>query len=228
MRTSRKNLVIITALLALVPAAFAQDSAPGPKLYRWVGPDGKAHYSDDLPPEMATEARQELGKNGITLKDIGRSATPEERAAAQAKADAEAKAAEAIDKAKQNDQMLLASYPTEADLKRAYEDRIEQIAQSLKATRMGLSDEQQNMSTLLTSASNMELAGKPVPAQVVASVKLAHEQIVEQQQAETQQQAQTVNMRQEAAATLEHYRQLHSAMNTRSASTPSPANSSKD
>ncbi len=224
MNRPRKTLAAIVATLFFAPAAFADDP-PAPKLYHWVSADGKDHYSDVLPPEAMTQARQEISKNsGMTLKNVDRSLSPEERAAAQAKADAEAKAAEAIEKAKQTDVVLLASYPSEAEIKRAYDERVAMQAESLKATRIGLDSQQQGLSSLLIAASNLELSGKPVNAQLTTSIKATHAQIVEQQQTEMQQEVQAANLIKERVATMSRYRTLRAAAEAaHSGSTPTSA-----
>ena len=208
-----KTLAAIIATLLLAPAALAgEPTTSTPKLYHWVGADGKDHYGDVLPPEALTQARQEISKSsGMTLKQVDRTLTPEERAAAQVKADADAKAAEAIEKAKQNDQVLLASYPSEAELKRAYDERIASLTETLKATRIGLQSQQQGLSSLLIAASNLELSNKPVDAKLVASIKSTHALLLEQQTSETQQESQVAKLLQESTATMEHYRSLEAA-----------------
>jgi len=208
-----KILAAIIATLLLAPAALAGEPTPAaPKLYHWVGADGKDHYGDVLPPEALTQARQEISKSsGMTIKQVDRTLTPEERAAAQVKADADAKAAEAIEKAKQNDQVLLASYPSEAELKRAYDERISSLTETLKATRIGLQSQQQGLASLLIAASNLELSNKPVNAKLEASIKSTHDLLLEQQTSATQQESQVAKLLEESASTMEHYRALEAA-----------------
>jgi hypothetical protein len=217
-----KTLAAIIATLLFASAALAADPT-APKLYHWVGADGKDHYGDVLPPEALTQARQEISKSsGMTLKSVERSLTPEERAAAQAKADADAKAAEAIEKAKQNDQVLLASYPSEAELKRAYDERINSLTETLKATRIGLQSQQEGLSSLLIAASNLELSNKPVNAKLATSIATTHALLLEQQTSKTQQESQVAKLLQESTTTMEHYRSLQAAAAARDATSSTP------
>jgi hypothetical protein len=222
MNVPSKALAAAIVLLIVAPIALAQD---GPKLYRWVGPDGKVHYSDDLPPEALDQARQELSsKNGMALKQVDRAQTAEERTAAQSKADADAKAAEAIAKSKQNDQVLLSSYSTEADLKRAYEQRIVIQNETLKTTQIGLKSQRQALSSLLIEASNLELTGKPVTAQLAKSIQTTHADLLDQQQSEMQAKAQVENLRNESGSAIEHYRSVRAAAEaSRAATAPAVA-----
>lgn len=182
----------LTGVGALATVSLAQDQPTGPaKLYRWVGPDGKVHYGDDIPPEALNQAREEISKNtGNVLKTVDRALTPEERAAADVKAEADRQAALALSKAKENDQILLNSYPTEADLTRAYGDRIDQQKTELQGLRLSLDNQQGSMSSFLYSASTRELEGKPVDAYLVANIDKLHTEILSQQQSQVQAQAQ--------------------------------------
>ncbi len=223
MNVPRNALAAGVALLIAVPIiALAQQA---PKLYRWVSADGKAHYSDVLPPEALNQARQELSQNGITLKQVDRAQTTDERAATVAKAAADAKIAEAIEHAKQSDQVLLVSYPNEAELKRAYDERIALQSETLKGTRIAMQSQQGSLSSLLIAASNLELSGKPVNEQLAASILTTHAQMLEEQKSQMQQEAQATNLRQESAATMARYRSLRSAAEAERA-TPAPATTS--
>ncbi|HTA65139.1 MAG TPA: DUF4124 domain-containing protein [Xanthomonadaceae bacterium] len=215
MNKSRNALFFaVLALSVAVPVTMLAAPPPlsGAKLYRWVSADGKVHYSDDLPPEALTQAREELSKsNGMTLKEVDRALTPEEQAAAQAKAATDAKVAAAMTKVKQSDQVLLNSYSSEDELKRAYEERISMQIEGLKATRMGLEGQQRSLSSFLYSASNSELSGKPIGKYLASSIRKLHAQIVSQQQSETQIEAQLTGLRQESVTTMAHYRELRAA-----------------
>lgn len=219
-------LIGLASATFFTAAVFAQDQAPaGPKLYRWVGPDGKVHYGDDIPADALNQAREELSKKtGMTIRQVDRALTPEERAAAEAKAQADAKAAEALAQAKQNDQVLVSSYPTEDDLKRAYNERIAAQIVGLKAIRMGLENQQKSLASFLYAASTKELSGKPVEAGMVASITKLHESVVDQQQSQVQTEAQVANLKQEGAAILARYRDLKaaSAKEFSGGSTPTP------
>lgn len=215
-RSLHATLIATLALAgvgAWATASLAQDQPAGPaKLYRWVGPDGKVHYGDDIPPEALNQAREEISKNtGNVLKTIDRPLTVEERAAADAKAEADRQAALALAKAKENDQVLLNSYPTEADLMRAYGDRIDQKKIELQGFRLSLENQQSSMSSFLYSASTKELEGKPVDAYLITNIAKLHATILSQQQSLAQAQVLIANLKQEAATMLTHYRQLRTA-----------------
>ena len=209
--------VLLAAQFAL-PQAWAQSTK---KLYHWVGADGKDHYSDTLPPEALGQARQEIsGNTGMTLKQVERAKTPEEIAAAAAQAAADEKAAEAAQKAKENDQALLASYTTEADLQHAYDQRIELQAESLKSTRVGIESQQQSLTVELARASGHELAGRHVPNELTDQILKTHKQLLDQQAQLVRLEAQSVALKQENADAIARYRNLRAAADAANATPP--------
>src|SRR5687767_14094296 len=128
MRTLPTLLLSTLALLVATPA-----DAAGKKLYRWTDADGKVHYTDALPPEASKNARDTINDAGRTVDHTERALTEEKRAVRQAEEErlaAELKAKE--DRAKM-DAVLVASYPSEADLERAYKERFDLIEQSVES-----------------------------------------------------------------------------------------------
>jgi hypothetical protein len=217
-RAGVASVVLLAA--CVVGSALA---APAPKLYRWVGADGKPYYSDQVPPEAMDKARQELSvKSGMAIGQVDRALTPEERAAAAAKAVADAQTAKTQEDVAKNDQALLTSYPTEVDLKRAYDERVVLQAETIKATRIGIESQQQNLSSQLISASNFELTGKPVTPKLVDSIQLARKQLLDLQALLVRHTAASTALQNEYQSTLEHYRSLQSGGATRSAPAPAP------
>lgn len=197
--------------------------APAPKLYRWVGADGKPYYSDQVPPEAMDKARQELSpKSGMTISHVERALTPEERAAAAAKTAADAQVAKAQEDVVKNDQTLLTSYPTEADLKRAYDERVMLQSETIKATRIGIESQQQVLSSQLITASNLELTGKPVVTKLADSIQLTRKQLLDLQALLVRHSAASAALQNEYQSTLEHYRSLQSAA-AAGQSPPAPA-----
>jgi hypothetical protein len=174
-------IALLVGLGAVVTSAVSAP-APTPKLYRWVGADGKPYYSDQVPPEAMDKARQELSpKSGMAISQVERALTPEERAAAAVKAAADAQTAKAQEDVAKNDQMLLTSYPTEADLRRAYDERVMLQTETMKATRIGIESQQQVLSSQLITASNLELTGKPVSSKLADSIQLTRKQLLDLQ-----------------------------------------------
>jgi hypothetical protein len=215
-----KRKVLTSVIAVLIAAPIALPSVAASKLYHWVSADGKDHYSDTLPPEALGQARQEINSNnGMTVKQVERAKTTEEIAAAQAQAAADAQAAEAAQKSKENDQALLASYSTEADLQHAYNQRIELQNESLKSTRVGVESVQQALKTMLVRASGHELAGRKVTSDLSGMIVKARKQLLDQQAQLVRLEAQSISLKQENTAQIARYRSLRAAAD---AANPAP------
>ena len=73
-------------------------------------------------------------------------------------------AADAEAARQRRDMAMVESYATEADLRRAYGERISLLDDSLKASQLDVANLRQSLVSLLDQASDLELSGKPVPA----------------------------------------------------------------
>ncbi|MBB5016192.1 DUF4124 domain-containing protein [Rehaibacterium terrae] len=203
MRASRLALAIALGFALATPAAQAQ------KLYRWVDKDGKVHYSDALPPEAVDQARRELSaKSGLTVGEVDRALTDEERAALAAAAAEAQSAAEREALQRERDRVLMASFPNEADLSRAYGERIKLLEEALKATQATIDGQHQSLASLLANAADRELTGQPIDARTATSVRETQRQISLQQNLLQRREAERAALQLEYETTLARYRQL--------------------
>jgi hypothetical protein len=196
---------IAVVLLALTSVGSAQTSK---KLYCW-NENGRKVCGDALPPEAAERARTEISaQSGLRTGEVARALTAEERAAAatvagQAKAAADAEAAR-----QRRDLAMVESYGTEADLRRAYGERISLLDATLKASVLGESNLRLSLTSLLNQASDLELSGKPVPAPLHANVRNQHAELQKQQRSLAQQRLDRAALDSELAAAVARYRDL--------------------
>jgi hypothetical protein len=206
MRTT--SLLLLSAIaLAFAAGANAQQK----KLYRWTDADGKVHYTDQLPPEAAESARDQLNDRGIRVDHVARAPTPEERAAAAAE---EARLAEEKRQREEKikmDNVLMASYPTEGDLERAYKERFDLIEQSVESARVGIRSQEKSLADLLAHAGDLERNGRPVPATVVDSIGKARQQVADQQAYLGKREAERVALQKEYDDVLARHRTLSAA-----------------
>lgn len=211
-----RTLVIIAGALAFALSGSAEAQkkpaaakTAGKKLYRWVDKQGAVHYDDALPAEAVDQAREEFNaKTGNATASVARALTPEER---QQQADA-AKAAEvakaSADQVTLNEHAMLASYETEADLRRAYEARINLLKQTLESTDVGLQNLHASLTTMLADASEFELMHKPVNAKRAASIRELHAEVLRQQTFQANRKAELFALDGEYQRMLTRYREL--------------------
>ncbi len=132
------------------------------KLYKWVDKEGNVHFSDQVPADQAGYAREKMNDQGVSVEKVERALTPEEQAKRIAdEEDAAAKVKRLADE-KKADETLLNSYANESDLKRAYDQRMDLLGQTIEARRIEIAAREQSLASLVAEAANLERASKPV------------------------------------------------------------------
>ena len=142
---------------------------------------------------------------------VARALTAEERAAAAAAAEQAQVAADAEAARQRRDLAMVESYATEADLRRAYGERISLLESTLKASQLGEANLRLSLASLLNQASDLELSGKPVPAALLANVRGQHAELQKQQRILAQQQRDRGALDGELATAVARYRALKQA-----------------
>lgn len=195
--------------LAAAPAALAQKGAtPQKKLYCW-NDNGKKVCGDALPPEQAARARKEFSaRSGRTLSEVDRALTAEERAVADSAAHQAQLAADAQAARVRRDLAMVESYATEADLQRAFNERILLVEESIKTSTLGEANLRRGLVGLLAQAANLELTGKPVPKPLHENILKQHADLNRQTQVLNVQRADRSTLDGDLAAALQRYRDL--------------------
>lgn len=204
------TLSLIATLLAVALMALSFDATAQRKLYRWTDKDGNVHYTDQLPPEAAQDKREELNRQGITVRTTERARTPEEQAeweAEQARLEAERIAAE---EAAKMDAVLIGSYPTEADLQRAYNERFDLLEQSLESARVGIRSQEKSLAELLAHAADLERDGQKVPPAITDSIARTRDQVNDQRAYLERRETERAALQTEYDQLLARYRELKS------------------
>ncbi|AWV08739.1 hypothetical protein [Marilutibacter maris] len=200
-------------LLAAVSAADAQGKGKGAasgskKLYCWQE-NGRKVCGDALPASAVDSARTEISVNsGMTTATVGRALTAEERVAA-----AEQERARQLEEARKaalarREKAMAESYATEDDLRRAYQNRIVLLDETVKASELGIQGLRQSLVTLLRRASETELAGKPVGTALAGNIQGQHQELLRQQDMLSQQRQERADVEGEFESALTRYREL--------------------
>ena len=202
------SLLTGAVLLALTATVAVAQDAPKKKLYCW-NENGRKVCGDALPPEQAANARTEFSAtSGRTLDRVERALTAEERRAAeeaarQARLQADSEAARI-----RRDLAMVDSYATEADLRRAFSERIVLVEESIKTSVLGEANLRRGLVALLDRAANLELGGKPVPQPLRADIDRRHADLGRQLQILREQRTDRAALDTELAATLQRYHDL--------------------
>lgn len=216
----RKPLCALV-VLAVVAAGVASAQVKAPKLYRWVDKEGKVHYDDALPPEAVDQARREFSsKTGNATGSVDRALTEEERAKIAADEKLAAEQAEVAGMQKRQEEIMLASYATEADMQRAYSERIALLKVTLESTDSSINNLRDNLATILSQASDTELDNRRVMEDRVKTIRELHTEQIKQQNMQVSRRADLIALNAESARMLARYRELRAEAAARATATP--------
>ena len=221
-------LLTATALaLGAGLAAGVHAQSTQKKVYCW-NENGRKICSDALPAAAANAARTEISaRSGLATGQVERALTESERADAALSATVARRQAEARAIQERRDLAMVESYMAEADLRRAYGERITLVDETLKASQIGLSNQRLSLIILLRQAGDWELNKKPVPKGLAESIVKQHNDLLHQQQILADQEQDRATLDAELADAVARYRTLKSSEtgspgDTASAATPAP------
>ncbi|HMB43963.1 MAG TPA: hypothetical protein VKM00_08840 [Luteimonas sp.] len=222
MLRSKLSLVILAVILVSSTAVSAEGIKK--KLYRWVDKEGKVHYDDALPANAVDQARQEFSATtGTQTGAVDRALTPEELAQKAAAEKAAAAASVTAEEQARNEQAMLNSYETEADLRRAYNERLELLKQTLESTDVGLQSLHGSLSAVLAQAAESELQHRPVDAKRADEIREMHAEVLKQQIFQANRKSELMSLDSEFQRMLIRYRELHDQAAAQAAGVPAPA-----
>jgi hypothetical protein len=205
-----KTLLAVALAGALVAGAAAGQEKP--KLYRWVDKEGKVHYDQALPPEAVNQARKEFSANsGRAEGEVARALTPEERAAQEAAAKLAADSASKEAELKRQEDVMMATYANETEMRRAYGERISLLKTTLESTDVSIKNVRENLATMLAQASSVELANQKVGPERAASIRELHAEFLKQQAFQANRRVELEALNGEFARMLQRYRELKNA-----------------
>lgn len=228
-----RHRFITAVVIALICAsASAADAPKGKKLYRWVDKDGKVQFSDALPPEAVDQARKEFNaESGSRTGAVDRALTAEERAAIDAAAISAAEQAVRDEERKRQEDAMLTAYENEADLTRAFNERVDLLKQTVEGIEVSIAGQRVSLLNQLANAAESELAKRPVDAKRAQTIRDLHDELVKHQELLMRREAELGALNQEFEQTLTRYRELREkkpgpAGDAPPASPPAPAQAS--
>ncbi len=170
--TCSRIATALAAVLLLVQSGAA--AAQGKKLYCWEE-EGRKICGDALPADAADNARTEFNaKTGTRVGEVARALTDEERAALETSQEQAAREAKEDAERLRRELAMVESYATEEELQRAFRNRITLMDDTVQASRLAIGNMRQGLLTRLRRAAELELAGKPVDAELAKAIATQH------------------------------------------------------
>lgn len=204
MRKTSLRLILILLASTTAVAAFAA----GGVRYKWRDADGNLHYSDSLPVDANVYGYDMVSAQGIVVKHVPPAMTPEQRVAAKAEAATARSAKDEADRHARDDQQLLATNPTEADLLNSQQQQIEMIDLNIKSLGTGLQSLERSLTDLLGRAAELEREGNSVPARLTAQIADVRSKIDAQHKQLDRREADREKATRGFAEELDRYREL--------------------
>ncbi|MEP6908709.1 MAG: hypothetical protein ABI858_12130 [Pseudoxanthomonas sp.] len=200
---------MLAVCATLAPVALAQAAEPAAKkLYCW-NENGQRVCSDALPATAVNRARDEISaKSGLRTGGMDRALNDQERALAASDEQQRQVDQAAADTRKRTDQAMLSSYQSETDLRRVFNERTSIVDNSIRTARYNVVSLREGLVSLLQTASDQELGGKPVAPKVAASISSRHNELIRQRQLQASFERQRTELDTEITEILGRYREL--------------------
>ncbi|HEY5622657.1 MAG TPA: DUF4124 domain-containing protein [Gammaproteobacteria bacterium] len=147
----RLAILVIAALAVLyLPLAPAQ------QMYRWVDENGQVHYSDHVPPSYASQDRELLNTQGVSLQQIDGAASEEELAELERQEQEEEAARRAEIEKSNRDRVLLSTYLSVEEIVRLRDQRIELLDAQIAVTEQYLTSLNQRLTEIRQHANRFK------------------------------------------------------------------------
>ncbi|WP_334178630.1 hypothetical protein [Pseudoxanthomonas sp.] len=211
--TVRTTSYLLAALLVAAPLAHAQGNkgAAAPankKLFCWEE-KGQRVCSDALPADAVNIARDEISAaSGLRTGGVDRAMTDEERAQAAVAAQQQLIDAAAADMRRRTDAAMLLSYRSEEELRRVFNERTAIVDNNVRTARYNTISLRDGLISLLQTAGDNELAGRPVPKEMVASIHQRHAELVRTRRLQQSFEKQRAELDVEIADILQRFRSM--------------------
>ena len=164
-------------LFIFLPAIMIAGNATAERTFRWVDSEGQVHYGNRVPPEYAKAERRVINEQGRTIQVYEAAKTPEERAAARAAAEKEARRKALDEKQAIHDRSLLATYATEQDMQLARDGKVSSVDALLQLTNSRIESMKLRLLDLTEEAATYERSGKPLPHSLEGQIQNLRTQI---------------------------------------------------
>lgn len=195
-------------LLLVLPLTLAASVALAQSVYRWVDDQGEIHYGQSVPPEFKDYGYVRLGPDGMVRERVEPALNPEqiaERRRQRAK-QARQEAAERSQEAR--DRMLLATYSSEADLRKALDMQLAGLESQRASTRMALDLVENRFETLIGRAADLSREGRDVSQGLQADIEETRAELRGLRRDLERLEVRKQRARDRFSANLERYREL--------------------
>lgn len=162
------NIVIALPLLLSLPALAAEPAKSGKqgassrRTYKCVDANGGITFTESFDPAKCTGGGAQVNDQGVKVRTIDRAKTPEEIEADKKRLAEEAEAKKARDEKDNSDRVLMQSYTSSDDIRRARDAEIKGIESDIATTEMSRKQQEAELTKYLAAAADQERGGRSV------------------------------------------------------------------
>jgi hypothetical protein len=165
-RLNAWNIVIALPLMLSLPALAAEQpgksGSSGRRTYKCVDANGGITYTESFDPAKCTGGGAQINNQGVSVRTIDRAKTPEEIEADKKRLADEAEAKKAREEKDNSDRVLLQSYTSADDIRRARDAEIKGIESDIATTEMSRKQQEAELTKFLAAAADQERGGRSV------------------------------------------------------------------
>jgi hypothetical protein len=203
-------ITVLVAALTVGSIAHAQKNVANVR-YKWRDAQGLPHYSDSLTAEAMKYGYDLVDDRGLVIQHVARQLNPEERAAANKLAEAQAAKDRAAKEQADADAQMMSGYPDEQTYQISLQQQLDTVDQQIRTTQINLHSQEKALTDLLGRAADLEREKQPVPKNITDSIAKQRDVVATQRNTLMRQQDGRAQAVQQQAAALAHYRELKAA-----------------
>jgi hypothetical protein len=194
--------MILVITFSLAPAATHAGA------YKWVDEDGRVHYGDSVPPEVAGKERRKIDEQGRTIRVYEAAKTPEQKEEEKRLAAIRAEQSRQARLRAIHDRSLLATYSNENDMIKARDGRLNVVEANIQLTRSRIGYFENYLAALTQEAAEFERSGKRPPASLRERIENARNQIIDHGEFILSKQREKKTIRQQFDSDILRFREL--------------------
>ena len=164
--------ILLACSLLYAPVAYAF-------VYKWVDDKGEVHYGDSVPPEFSDIERKKINDQGRTIKLFEAAKTPEEIAEKKRLEVLKLEQQRETEAQTRKDNVLLATYSSEADLLNTRDSRLASLEGLIQLTQRRIRSMNHRIKQLTEDAADFERSGKPIPEMLTRQIENIRAQTLE-------------------------------------------------
>lgn len=178
-------VIVLAGMLVVADASAAAkpkretNRAPAGKIYKWVDERGVTHYGEIIPPQYRDKSVTQLNQRGVAVKRIDGVLTPEQRKAAEERAEREKAERKQLAAQRRRDMALMNTYTSVKEIEVARTRNLALPQQAIKGLQPRLNHAQQRLASLEEQAGKHSDAGRPVPEHLTEGIEKQKEVVAE-------------------------------------------------